>query len=154
MAFGATLLALFVIFLSMLLPVRAGVNASVAQHLGHPLLAALANMTIGAIAVATLCLVLRVPLPITGAAALAPWWAWLGGIIGATFVFTSLFVAPKLGAAAYVSISVAGTMLASLVIDHYGLIGFKSAAITPARALGAVLVIGGMLMLQWKPAAS
>jgi len=76
-----------------------------------------------------------------------------GGLLGATFVFTSLFIAPKLGAAVYVSTGVAGTMISSLILDHYGLIGFKPVAVTPVRALGAVLVIGGMLMLQWKPAA-
>jgi len=153
MMYGTALLVVVVFVVAMGAPIQAGVNATIAQYWGHPLLAALTNTLVASLSLVVMIVLFRVPLPLMSGMTLAPWWAWTGGLIGAAFVFTGLFIAPKLGAAAYVSTGVAGTMISSLILDHYGLIGFKPVAITPVRMLGAVLVIGGMLLLQWKPSA-
>ena len=95
-------------------------------------------------------LILRVPLPYVASLSAAPWWAWTGGCLGAFFVLSSLVLAPKLGAAAFVSTTIVGTMTASLVIDHFGLIAYRVQPITLLRLCGAVLVVTGMIMIQWK----
>jgi transporter family-2 protein len=43
---------------------------------------------------------------------------------------------------------VAGQMLASLRLDHHGLVGFARQAATPGRLLRAALVIVGVRLLQ------
>jgi len=50
---------------------------------------------------------------------------WTGGFIGAYFVAATIILAPRLGAAPMVALVVGGQMLASLVFDHFGLIGYQ-----------------------------
>jgi len=145
---------LFFIFIALLVgagyPVQAGVNATIAGAHGHPLLAALTNTAVASTVLVIVIVALQVPLPQAAALAKAPWWAWTGGLLGATFVFSSLVIAPKLGAAAFVSAGIVGTMTASLLIDHYGIIGYRPQPITWLRIFGAILVVAGMVMLNWR----
>lgn len=145
---------LFFIFIALLMgagyPVQAGVNATLAGFHGHPLLAAFTNTTVASLVLLAAILVLRVPAPQALALGAAPWWAWTGGCLGAFFVLGSLVLAPKLGAAAFVSTSIVGTMAASLAIDHFGLIAYRPQPITLLRLAGAAFVIVGMLMIQWR----
>ena len=65
-------------------------------------------------------------------------------------MFSALTIAPKLGAAVFIATTVAGAVVASLVIDHFGFIVYKEQPITPQRVIGALLVVSGMLLVQWK----
>jgi transporter family-2 protein len=38
--------------------------------------------------------------------------------------------------------------MASLILDHYGWVGFPQQPITSTRVVGALLVIGGVLLIQ------
>lgn len=146
--------ALFYILIALLMgagyPIQAGINATIAQHHGHPLLAALTNTTVASLVLVAVILVMRVPMPSLMALSGAPWWAWGGGFLGAFFVLSSLVIAPKLGAAAFVATTIVGTMAASLAIDHFGLLVYKPQPITPQRLLGAALVVTGMLLINWR----
>lgn len=131
-------------------PLQAGINATIAQYHGHPLLAALTNTAVASLVLLAAIVVLRVPLPYVSALSAPPWWAWTGGCLGAVFVLSSLVLAPKLGAAVFVSTTIVGTVAASLAIDHFGLIAYRVQPITGLRLLGAGLVVTGMFMIQWK----
>lgn len=131
-------------------PIQAGINATIAQFHGHPLLAALTNTTVASLILLVAIIVMRVPMPQVASLAAAPWWAWTGGLLGAFFVFSSLVLAPKLGAAAFVSATIVGTMAASLIIDHFGLLAYRTQPITLQRLIGGALVVTGMLMIVLK----
>jgi len=131
-------------------PVQAGVNATIAIYHQHPLLAAVTNTAVASFVLLAAILVMRVPAPQLATLSTAPWWAWTGGVLGAFFVLSSLVLAPKLGAAAFVSTTIVGTMVASLIIDHFGLLAYRVQPITGIRLLGAVLVVAGMIMIQWR----
>jgi transporter family-2 protein len=131
-------------------PLQAGINATIARHHGHPLLGAATNTLVASLVLLVAILVLRVPAPRLSGMLSAPWWAWTGGCLGAFFVLSSLVLAPKLGAAVFVSTTIVGTMTASLLIDHFGLLAYRVQPVTLLRLLGAVLVVTGMLMIQWK----
>lgn len=130
-------------------PLQSAVNAQMGQYLGHPLYGALANT-----AVASLVLLLLVPVFKLGAPRLArtvagPWWLWTGGFVGAAFVFGALFVAPRIGAAPFAVATIFGTLVASLLIDHFALLGFPLHPISPLRLLAAAMVLAGLLLLQF-----
>jgi transporter family-2 protein len=91
-----------------------------------------------ALAVAT-----RTQVPAAEKVSGAPWWAWTGGLLGVVFVLVSLGLVNRLGAAFLFALVVVGQMLASLVIDHYGLLGVTEHPITPIRLLGVALLLGG-----------
>jgi transporter family-2 protein len=60
----------------------------------------------------------------------------------------TIVLAPRLGAATMIAAIVAGQMIASLVLDQYGLLGFPIHPISGVRVFGAALVIGGVILVQ------
>lgn len=130
-----------------LLSVQVGMNAALRAAFGHAAYAALVNFAIGTLGLLAFAFAVRAPLPAGAQLAGAPWWAWLGGLFGALYVASSAVLGPQLGAATLTALVVGGQMLSALVIDHYGLIGFPEHPVSLARLLGAVLVVGGVVLL-------
>ncbi|MCP5150963.1 MAG: DMT family transporter [Ectothiorhodospiraceae bacterium] len=128
-------------------PMQAGINASLARHIANPLSAALTNTVVASACLVVVMLVLRVPLPGLAVAARAPWWSYCGGLLGASIVLGAIVLAPRLGAAAYVSSLIVGTVLSSLLIDHFGLLGFREQPVSAVRLLGGALVVVGMVLV-------
>lgn len=134
--------------IGLLLPIQAGVNAQLRTTLGQPLGAALVSFLVGTAGLAILAAVVRLPLPLMLAWGRSPWWHWVGGLLGAVYVAGAIVLAPRLGAASLLAAAIGGQMLSSLVLDHYGWVGFAVHPITPLRLLGALLVIGGVVLIQ------
>ena len=78
----------------------------------------------------------------------APWWVWVGGLLGAFYVLGSVVTGPKLGAATLVALILAGQAAASLTVDHFGLVGFEENPITPGRIAGIALVAAGVVLVR------
>ena len=125
-------------------PLQAAVNAVLRTHLPSAMQSALISFAVGTIALLLYCIADRAPWPTASSLAQVPWWGWTGGIVGVYFVFSSLVVVPKLGAAVTLGIIVAGQMIASLLMDHYGMLGLTQQPITLWRAFGVLLVIAGV----------
>ncbi len=141
-------LILVAILVGVVLPVQSGVNAQLRIGVGHPLIAAFISFAVGTIALLGLNVALRVPVPAASAAARLPWWQWTGGLLGACYIFLAIYLAPRVGAAALVASIVAGQMATSLLLDHFGWVGYPQQPLTVTRAVGALLVIGGVLLIQ------
>lgn len=124
-----------------------GVNSALRHAINSPVFAALFSFVVGTIGLLAYVLVMRTPWPTMQTIAKVPAWAWLGGLLGAYYVVTSILVAPKLGAASLVSIVVATQLCLSLFLDHYGLVGFAQHGINIWRVAGALLLIVGVLMI-------
>jgi transporter family-2 protein len=139
---------LLALLAGLLLPFQAGVNSQLRLSIGHPVLAATVSFLIGSLALAGLTVLSRIGLPTAAAARGIPWWHWVGGLLGAFYVFSVIIVTPRLGAATMVATIVAGQMLASLVVDHYGVVGYPHHALNLWRLAGASLVIIGVVLIQ------
>ena len=142
------LLLLLALAAGVLLPVQAGVNAQLRSVVGSPLAAALVSFLVGTAGLGTAAVIFRAPMAVRTAWAVSPWWLWLGGLIGALYVVATIVLAPRLGAATLVAAVVAGQMIASLLLDQYGLLGFPTHAINGLRVLGAALVTVGVILVQ------
>lgn len=142
------LLILAALLVGALLPVQIGVNTQLRAGLGNPLLAALISFVVGTVALLGLNLALRGPVPSAEAAGRFPWWYWVGGLLGAAYIYAVIVLAPRLGAATLVASIVAGQMVASVLLDHYGWVGYAPQPVTPARFVGMLLVISGVLLIQ------
>jgi transporter family-2 protein len=79
-----------------------------------------------------------------------PWWIWIGGVAGAFYVFAIASFTRHLGVALMFGSIVAGQLFAGLLIDHFALFGSASQRLTPARALGAALLLAGLALIRWK----
>lgn len=132
------------------LPFQVGINMQLRDWLGHAVLAALASFGVGTLILLLYATTLRLPWPTPGALLAVPAWAWLGGVLGALYVAASVILAPRLGAATLVALVVAGQLLASLLLDHFGLIGFAAHPFNVWRGLGAALLLfGAVLVLKF-----
>jgi len=139
---------LLALFLGAGLSTQVGVNASLRSALGHPVYAAIVNFTVGLTVLVSLTLALRIGRPPVGALGRTSWWMYFGGVIGSMYVFGVIVLAPRLGAAVLMSLVVTGQLLAALFLDHFGALGFPQHSITPVRALGAILLVLGVVLVR------
>jgi bacterial/archaeal transporter family-2 protein len=134
------------------LPLQGAVNAQLRADLDAP-------VTVGAfsfaVATAAMALVLLAFLA-TGRSApprLAPlrrlpWWGWLGGFAGATYVTSVFLLIPRIGAATTIGLTVAGQQLGSLLVDHYGLMRLPRRPASRRRLAGVALLLAGVALIQ------
>lgn len=127
--------------------VQAGVNASLRQALGQPVLAATVSFGTGFLSLLLIVLASGYALPAGISPKMVPLWKWTGGVIGAVYVTTVIVSVPKIGAANLVSLSVAGQLLAAVVLDHYGWLGFALHPANGWRLLGLLLLVAGVLLV-------
>ncbi len=123
------------------------VNAQLRTHLGEPMQASLVSFAVGTVAALIYCLVAGFAWPSFQQVREAPWWAWIGGLLGLFFIWCSIVIAPRIGVALMLGLVVAGQVAASTLIDHYGLLG---AAVRPAsfgRIAGVILVVVGVSLV-------
>jgi transporter family-2 protein len=132
----------------MLLPMQPAINAELRLHTKDAFLTSVVSFSVGLAALALVALAARSELPQLSDLAQAPWWAWLGGTIGALFVTVSLVVAPRLGAVLLVGAVVAGQLLSSALIDQRGWLGLPVRPVSGLRLAGLVVVLVGVVLVQ------
>ena len=82
-----------------------------------------------------------------GKAAAIPWWAWLGGLFGSVFLIAQPVAAQKIGAGPFIGLTVTAAVIASVLIDNYGWLGFERHVASWGRIIGATLMIGGVALV-------
>jgi transporter family-2 protein len=142
------LFLLLAVLAGAMLPVQTGVNVQLRGLLGQPLAAALVSFLVGTLGLAAVVALLRVPVPVGAAWGRSTWWHWSGGLLGAAYIAVTVVLAPRLGAAALIAALVAGQMMASLIVDHYGWVGFAHHVVTPLRLAGAALIVVGVVLVR------
>ncbi|WAX92845.1 DMT family transporter [Aminobacter sp. NyZ550] len=136
------------------IPFQAGANAMLGRLLGHPLWATMVSLAVSVALAVPVMVAFKVPVPsFATAATTGPWWIWIGGAAGVVYVTAALLLAPKMGAASFIVAVIGGQMMASLVIDHFGLMGFVQRPASFARIAGLVLIVVGLTVTQWASAA-
>jgi transporter family-2 protein len=123
-------------------------NAQLYASLSNRWLAS--TVSFGLITAFFLCLYAMFPTPLPTVHGLTsmPWWAPLGGLVGAVQVYAGLTLVHKVGAGSFVAFTVTAALIASLIIDHYGLLRMPMHAINMFRVLGALLMIGGIILIS------
>ncbi len=139
---------LLALFAGGLIAIQAAVNARLGRELGNPFLGTLASFLVGTLAIALYCAATRAKLPSTETLLGIPWWAWIGGLLGAFFVTVVITTAPKLGVGTLVGLTVGGQLLMAVLLDHYGLLGLTRHPINPMRMLGVILLVAGVALLK------
>ena len=86
----------------------------------------------------------REALPSGASLVATPWWAWLGTAIAAVPIIATLLFAGRLGGAAFNGLVVTGTIVFSIFLDHFGLLGFSVHPVNLPRVGGAVLMLVGL----------
>ena len=139
---------LLALLAGMALPLQGAINSRLAAFMHNPFLSALVSFSIGALALLIYVLLSRIPLHLISGARDAPVFTWVGGLLGAFFITTTLLTVPKLGVALTFSLVILGQMIITLPMDHFGLLGVAARAITWPRILGLLLVIAGTILIR------
>lgn len=84
------------------------------------------------------------PLPTAEGIGSMPWWAPLGGLVGALAVVAGLLFVDKIGAGAFAGLTITANILMSLLIDKFGWFGTEVHPLGGMRMLGAVLMVAGI----------
>ena len=87
------------------------------------------------------------PLPTMDGISGMPWWAPLGGLVGALAVVAGLLFVDKVGAGAFAGLTITANILMSLVIDKYGWFGMEVHPLNGWRMLGAAFMVGGIALI-------
>jgi bacterial/archaeal transporter family-2 protein len=128
---------------------QTGSNARLKDALGQPLTAVVINSLIGIVLLCAAIAVTRTPAPPWGKLSGAPWSAWLGGVLGAAYAVTVVVLARHLGAATLTALVITGQLVCSVVLDHFGLLGFEPHAAGAGRLIGSALLLAGTALI-WK----
>ncbi|MCK1789612.1 DMT family transporter [Pseudomonas violetae] len=142
-------LLLLAVIAGAVVPFQSAINANLTRGLGHPLWATLASLVVSVLVLLPIILALRLPLPSLAFIAKAPLWMWAGGAFGVCFISLALMLLPKLGASGFIALALAGQVVASLLLDHFGWFGLVERHMTLPRVMGAVLLIAGVVVIQF-----
>ena len=128
---------------------QAAANGAFRRNLATPWFATFFSIC-GTIAFAlTLMLIFRPAAPSMDAVRSTQWWNWIGGPLGTLIVLAGAALIPQLGAGAFIALVVAGQLLASVLLDHFGLMGLPAIEITLGKVAGVLLVIAGVVCIKF-----
>jgi len=135
------------------LPVQGAVNALLRHDLGGaPFAVGTVSFVVAMLAMAAVLLVTlaltKTPRPRLAGLSSMPWWGWLGGFAGATYVTTVFTAIPVIGAAAAVSLTVAGQQVASIFVDNFGWFRLPQRPVSGMRLAGVVLLLAGCIVIK------
>jgi len=147
-------LPLLAVFAGAVVPFQSAININLARGLGHPLWATLTSLVVSVLVLLPVIVALRLPLPSLAPLGKLPLWMWTGGAFGVCFVALAVVLLPKLGASGFLALALAGQMITSIVLDHFGLFGLVEKHLTLPRLFGAVLLMAGVVLIQFGDSAA
>ncbi|MEM8563393.1 MAG: DMT family transporter [Pseudomonadota bacterium] len=132
-----------------IMSLQPAVNAVMARGLGSALLASVMSITISFLLICTTWqLIGKGQFDIAKITQL-PWWVLIGGVAGVCIVLAGILIAPMLGLALFFVCMIAGQLLGSTVIDHFGAFDAAVRPINAMKVAGLVLVIAGAALVEF-----
>ena len=131
------------IIAGMMMPTQAAINNKLAGEVNSPIMAAFISFVVGTVALFIYILATGVPLNSLASLKNASIISWVGGLLGAFFVASAVILVPKLGVALTFSLIIAGQMLITLVLDHYGFLG------VPVKEINVQRIVRNCFNHRW-----
>jgi len=125
---------------------QAPINSRLGKSVGS-LQAATFSFLIGTAVLILIAAFVRGGLGSLGQARYVPWWALVGGLLGAVYVSVALVAVRTLGASGLIAVTIAGQLATSVAIDRFGLLGIAKQQIDASRIVGLVLLVVGALLV-------
>jgi transporter family-2 protein len=125
---------------------QAPVNARLGREVGS-FQAATISFLVGTVALILAASLSSGGLSSAGHVSRAPWWALIGGLLGAFYVTVALVTVRTLGLSALTAIVVAGQLTIALLVDRFGWLGIAKQQIGWTRIVGLVLLLAGVVLV-------
>lgn len=129
------------------LPVQAGLNTKLGKSIASPVHASMISFLVGVITVFIYTELTKQPVSWAGVKT-APWYSWVGGMLGAFYVTAIILAFPKIGPALTFGLVVAGQMVIAVLLDHFNILVAQQHSINVWRLLGIVLIITGVIIIR------
>ncbi len=146
--FGTYFFIVLAMLAGMMMPTQAAINNKLSSFVESPVLAAFVSFVVGTAALFVYILFAGIPLGNLASLKQASLVSWTGGILGAFFVASAVILVPKLGVALTFSLIVAGQMMITLFLDHFGFLGVPVKELSLMRLIGVVCVVGGVVLIR------
>lgn len=133
------------VFDGMLISLMVMVNGLLAMSLGDYAALIVIHIT-GLIAITIIIIMKKQKISV----AKVPFILFMGGALGVFTVFSNSVCVSELGVTLTLGIGLVGQIIASCVIDHFGLLGVKKYEFIPKKIIGIILMcIGIFAMLRF-----
>jgi bacterial/archaeal transporter family-2 protein len=129
-----------------LVGMQAPINSRLSRTVGD-VQAATFSFLVGTVALVALLALVRGGPGALARVGRAPWWALLGGLLGAMYVSVALVAVRTLGASGLSAVVIAGQLAISVAIDRFGLLGLPRQHIDLSRVVGLCLLVAGVLLV-------
>ena len=110
----------FIILGGVLQTFGAAMNGQLNKVMVNPFLASAISFALITAFFMGLFAIFPTPLPSLQGLASMPWWAPLGGLVGAVQVYAGLTLVNKVGAGPFVGFTVSAALITSLAVDQFG----------------------------------
>ncbi len=125
----------------------AAMNGQLNKYVVNPWLAAAISFALITFFFTSAALIHPSPLPTQKELAALPWWAVVGGLVGAVQVYAGLTLVNKIGAGPFVGFTVTAALITSLFIDHFGWFRMQQHPLNAGRIIGGLLLVGGISLI-------
>ena len=132
-----------------LVGMQAPINSRLGRSVGS-VEAATFSFLVGTTALVLILLIARGGIGGLGHVGRAPWWALVGGLLGAIYVSVALVAVRTLGASGLTAVVIGGQLAISVAIDRFGLLGVARQSVGGQRILGLVLLAVGVILVVRK----
>lgn len=125
---------------------QAPVNARLGRQAGS-LQAATVSFLVGTLVLLLVASLSSRGLPSITTVGRVPWWALIGGVLGAVYVTVAVLTVRTLGVSGLTAIVVTGQLSMAVVIDRFGLLGVSKQHIDAPRVAGLVFLLVGVVLV-------
>lgn len=139
---------IFVVLAGACISLQAPLNAALGRAVQSPLVAAAISFGVGFVLLTLLALMLGEGRGFADAVK-QDWRLWLGGVLGAFYVWTIVWAMPRMGVLTATCALALGQMVAALALDRMGAFGLPIREISLPRILAALMVGGGIVISRF-----
>ena len=79
----------------------------------------------------------------------APWWIWMGGILGAIIVYGNAWLIPLIGVSVFMMALLIGQLLLSLLMERNGWLGAPKKHISWTQFAGILIMLAGVFLIKF-----
>ncbi|KRL05942.1 DMT family transporter [Liquorilactobacillus oeni] len=133
------------VIIGIFLPLQTAINSRLRKAISSSFLASAISFTTGTLFLGVIATANHSSLiPPANLFSSQPLWLWSGGLLGVIFLTGNILLFPHLGGVQTVIMPILGQIIASLIIDNFGLFFSQHHPLTLLRICGALIVVLGV----------
>ncbi len=136
-------------FVGGLFPIQGAINSHLGKFFNNPLQASFISFTCAIFLLSFLLLCIRPEFPDFDKLFKLKWYYFIGGgVCGVSFVTMFIMLTPEIGIANATTAFIAGELIMSVLLDHFGIFGLEIHEISITRFIGCLFLFAGLLLIQ------